>query len=149
MKAKTIIGLALIVGFASLLLLSFGEQVGGYMTFDEAQAAGTEVHVVGDWAAEQPVQYDRAQNLFTFYMKDEAGAVRQVRYANPKPANFEDAEQIVVQGQIREGGAFHADNILVKCPSKYNDGQGIREARSAQETQPEARQQPAQPVSTP
>lgn len=130
MKPKTIIGLVLMVGFAALLFLNFGEQVGGYMTFDEAEAAGAKAHVVGTWAEEEPMQYDRTQNLFTFHMQDEAGAVREVRYTNPKPANFEEAEQLVVQGRV-ENGAFVADHILVKCPSKYNDERGLQEASAS------------------
>ncbi len=134
MKPKTIIGLVLIAGFASLLFLSFGEQVGGYMSFSEAEAASAqsssaEMHVVGNWVRERPVSYDRARNVFTFYMEDEAGAVRQVRYADPKPANFENAEQVVVQGRMA-GEAFRAEHILVKCPSKYNSARGLQEANA-------------------
>ncbi len=132
MKPKTIVGLVLMAGFASLLFLSFGEQVGGYMNFAEAEAAGAKVHVVGNWVRSEPLRYDRAANVFTFAMEDEAGHVRTVRYANPKPANFEDAEQLVVEGRMKalSGGApaFEADHILVKCPSKYNDARGIQEA---------------------
>jgi len=52
------------------------------------------------------------------------GVVRQVVYPNPKPANFEDAEQVVVNGRM-EGDVFVAEHILVKCPSKYNDERGL------------------------
>lgn len=130
MKPKTIIGLVLMVGFAALLFLNFGEQVGGYMTFEEVEASNAKAHVVGTWAEEEPMRYDREQNLFTFHMEDEAGAVREVRYTNPKPANFEEAEQLVVQGRA-EDGTFVADHILVKCPSKYNDERGLQEASAA------------------
>lgn len=129
MKPKTIIGLVVMVGFGGLLFLNFGQQVGGYMSFEEAEAAGTAVHVVGTWAKSRPIDYNPTQNVFTFHMRDETGTVRQVRYAGPKPANFVEAEQIVVQGHI-EDGAFAAEHILVKCPSKYNDAQGIRNARA-------------------
>ena len=47
-----------------------------------------------------------------------------VRYSNPKPANFEDADQLVIEG-YSAGDHFVAENILVKCPSKYNDGRGL------------------------
>jgi cytochrome c-type biogenesis protein CcmE len=124
MKPKTIIGLVLIVGFSALLFLNFGQQVGGYMNFAEAEETGAHAHVVGNWAPEQGMNYDREQNLFTFYMKDDAGQVRQVQYPNPKPANFEDAEQLVVQGYT-QGDVFVAEHILVKCPSKYNDARGL------------------------
>ena len=74
MKLKTIIGLAAMATFGSLLLLSFGEQVGGYMNFTQAEASGNKAHVVGTWADDQPMHYDRADNVFTFHMRDETGA---------------------------------------------------------------------------
>ncbi|MEF8817382.1 MAG: cytochrome c maturation protein CcmE [Salinibacter sp.] len=134
MKWKTIFGLAAMIGFGTLLFVNFGSQVGGYMNFDQAARTGATAHVVGTWAEERPTSYDRTQNVFTFYMRDEDGTVRKVRYNNPKPANFEEAEQVVVEGRNQDG-TFVAENILVKCPSKYNDAQGLQQqaSRSAQE----------------
>ncbi len=120
MKTKTIVGLVLLIGFTSLLFLNFGQQVGGYMNFAEAEAAGARAHVVGAWLKDRPTRYDPAQNLFSFYMRDELGNVRKVHYPNPKPANFEDAERLVIDGYV-DGEVFVAEHILVKCPSKYND----------------------------
>lgn len=127
MRPKTIIGLILIVGFTSLLFMNFGQQVGGYMNFAQAEDAGTKAHVVGMWVDSGTFQYDAASNVFTFEMQDEAGNVREVRYGNPKPANFEDAEKLVIDGYA-ENGHFVAENILVKCPSKYNDAKGLDQA---------------------
>lgn len=129
MKWKTIIGFAALLGFGALLFVNFGQQVGGYMNFEEAARSGTEVHVVGTWAEERPTQYDRTRNVFTFYMRDQTGAVRKVKYNDPKPANFEEAEQVVVQGEAKDD-VFVADNILVKCPSKYNDARGLNQQAS-------------------
>lgn len=130
MKPKTIIGLILIIGFTSMLFMNFGEQVGGYMDFEEAQTTGSRAHVVGEWVKADHFQYDRGQNLFTFTMQDDKGAVRQVRYYNPKPPNFEDAEKVVVEGKM-DGTYFVAEHILVKCPSKYNDTRGMENAGAA------------------
>lgn len=124
MKPKTIVGLVLMIGFASLLLLNFGEQVGGYMDFTQAASTGAQAHVVGYWVEDQPLRYDRQRNVFSFHMRDEQGAIREVHYLNPKPANFEDAEKLVVEGSM-QGDVFVADHILVKCPSKYNDTSGL------------------------
>ncbi len=135
MKPKTIIGLVLLVGFTFLMLRSFGESVGGYMTFTEAAEQDAYAHVVGEWVQAQPTTYDREANVFSFWMKDEDGAVREVRYLNPKPANFEDAEQVVIEGRM-EGDAFTAEHILIKCPSKYNDEREFEAAEPAAPTQP-------------
>ncbi|MDA0378347.1 MAG: cytochrome c maturation protein CcmE [Bacteroidetes bacterium] len=124
MRPKTIVGLVLIVTFTSLLFMNFGRQVGGYMNFAEAEEAGTKAHVVGMWVDSGTFRYDAASNVFTFEMQDEVGNIREVRYGNPKPANFEDAEKLVIDGYA-EGGHFVAENILVKCPSKYNDARGL------------------------
>jgi len=129
MKTKTIVGLLAMVGFSALLLMNFGNQVGGYMTFEEANDTEARAHVVGTWAEDRPTQYDRSENVFTFFMRDESGTVEKVRYQNPKPANFEEAEQVVVEGRV-ERDAFVADEILVKCPSKYNNAQGLEQTAS-------------------
>ena len=132
MKLKTVIGLVLMVAFGSLLFLSFGEQVGGYMNFTQAEASGSKAHVVGTWAESQPMHYDRSSNVFMFHMQDEQGDIRRVRYTNPKPANFEEAEQLVVEGYAQDD-VFVAEHILVKCPSKYNDTQGLDDATASTE----------------
>jgi cytochrome c-type biogenesis protein CcmE len=125
MKWKSILGLIAMAGFAGLLLFNFGSQVGGYMNFEQADRTGSEAHVVGTWVEDRPTRYDRTENVFTFYMRDESGTVRKVRYPNPKPANFEQAEQVVVEGSM-SGEAFAAQHILVKCPSKYNEQKGLQ-----------------------
>lgn len=130
MKWKSILGLAAMVGFAGLLLLNFGSQVGGYMNFEEAAETGSKAHVVGTWVEDRQTRYDRRANAFTFYMRDDAGTVRKVRYPNPKPANFEQAEEVVVEGRM-EDDAFVADNILVKCPSKYNDANALEQTSAS------------------
>ena len=129
MRIKTIVALVALAGFGLLLLLSFGDQVGGYMTFEEAEVKDAHAHVVGHWVRPEDARYDRVTNLFTFYMEDEQQQERLVHYYNPKPASFEDAEQLVVQGKM-EGEIFVADKILMKCPSKYNDTRALENAAS-------------------
>ena len=51
-------------------------------------------------------------------MADEKGEEFEVIYHGVKPANLEQAEEIVVIGRF-EGATFNADQLLVKCPSKY------------------------------
>jgi cytochrome c-type biogenesis protein CcmE len=129
MKLKTIIGLVVMAGFAGLLFLNFGSQVGGYMSFDQAASSDAKAHVVGTWVEDMPTEYDRSANVFTFHMRDQNGNIQRVRYANPKPANFEDATEIVVEGYA-QNEAFVAEHILVKCPSKYNETKGLQQTAS-------------------
>ena len=124
MNKKTIIGIVLMVGFGSLLFFSFGEQVGGYMNIDQATESGSRAHVVGKWVESEHYEYNPDSNEFSFLMEDDTGAMMRVVYHNPKPANFEDAESVVVEGQMN-GEVFEAEHILVKCPSKYNDTRSL------------------------
>lgn len=124
MRIKTILGIAFIVVFGVMVVSSFGRQVAGYENFTQAAENGRRAHVVGAWLTARPAAYDPSSNEFSFWMRDEIGGVHQVVYSNPKPANFEDAERVVVDGQM-EGDIFVAEHILVKCPSKYNDARGL------------------------
>ena len=60
-------------------------------------------------------------DLFTFFMVDNKGEEKKVLLHKSKPQDFERSEQIVLIGKA-QGGEFHADEILMKCPSKYNEG---------------------------
>lgn len=132
MRPTTLLGIAFVGIFGFLVVTSFGNQVSGWETFDDAAESGRKAHVVGTWLRDAPTSYDPDRNVFTFVMADTSGTTRSVVYANPKPANFEDAERVVVQGRMTTGAAgevFEAEHILVKCPSKYNDGREFEDAQ--------------------
>ncbi len=127
MRPKTLIGLLFVGVFGFFVVTSFSAQVSGYETFSQAAENGRRAHVVGTWVEDAPTTYDPDRNVFSFVMADADGLQHRVEYADPKPANFEDAEQVVVEGQMA-GDAFAADHILVKCPSKYNDAREFETA---------------------
>lgn len=118
MKPKLIIGLIAIVGFTSLLMYNFGNSISTYVDFE--QAGGMEsAHVVGTWDDSREYGFSMADKQFTFHMKDDAGNVRRVVFPKPKPNNFEEADRLVVIGSM-QNGVFYANDMLMKCPSKYN-----------------------------
>jgi cytochrome c-type biogenesis protein CcmE len=65
-------------------------------------------------------RYDMQKNLFVFHIKDENGVSVKVVYDGVKPGNFDQASHVVCVGKY-ENGAFHAKQLLVKCPSKYQE----------------------------
>ena len=119
MKPKVIVGVIAIVAFTSLLMYNFGNSISTYTNFEEA-ADRTSAHVVGSWEAEKPYGFSMESKQFKFHMRDEQGNVRKVVYNKPKPNNFEQAERLVVIGSLK-GDTFYADEMLMKCPSKYNN----------------------------
>ena len=61
---------------------------------------------------------------FLFSMIDNKGVVKQVVLHKSKPQDFEKSEQIVLIGKMKDGN-FHANDILMKCPSKYNEAKQV------------------------
>ncbi len=119
MKPKLIIGIIAIVGFTSLLMYNFGNSISTYVNFE--QASGMEgAHVVGTLDDSQDYGFSMETKQFSFYMEDEAGNVRRVIYPKNKPNNFEEADKLVVIGKM-QNGVFYANEMLMKCPSKYNN----------------------------
>jgi cytochrome c-type biogenesis protein CcmE len=57
---------------------------------------------------------------FSFYLIDNKGSTKQVVLHKSKPQDFDKSEQIVLIGKM-QNDVFHANDILLKCPSKYND----------------------------
>ena len=119
MKPKLIIGVISIVAFTSLLMYNFGNSISTYVNFEEA-ADRSNSHVIGTWDSSQDHGFSRETMQFSFHMKDQDGNVRRVVYPRPKPNNFEQATQLVVIGEMRNN-VFHASEMLMKCPSKYNE----------------------------
>ncbi len=59
---------------------------------------------------------------FTFDLQDTTGKMVKVVYSQAKPSNFEQAISIVAIGHYDASQqAFIADELLVKCPSKYQE----------------------------
>lgn len=123
MKPKLILGVGAVVLFTSLLMYNFGTSISTYVTFEEA-AHRANSHVVGVWDDSHEYGFSRETMRFSFHMKDQEGTVRRVVYPRPKPNNFEQATQLVVIGEMREN-IFYASDMLMKCPSKYNDASEI------------------------
>ncbi len=45
----------------------------------------------------------------------------QVVYVGPKPDLLKDEAQAIMTGRLGEDGTFYADELLLKCPTKYED----------------------------
>lgn len=123
MKKIHILGI-IIIAIAIGAILTTLNSTSTYASFREAsQSPESEFHVVGKLDKDKEIVYDPKTdaNIFTFYMKDNAGDEKKVILHKNKPQDFERSEQIVLIGKV-EGDEFHASDILMKCPSKYNDG---------------------------
>jgi cytochrome c-type biogenesis protein CcmE len=131
MKKSHLIAI-LIVAVAIGLLITASKDVTTYANFTQAAKNNAPVKLVGQLVKDRPVEYnpEKNANLLAFYLKDDAGEVRQVVLKAAKPQDFERSEQIVLTGQM-EGDVFQASDMLLKCPSKYKDQEVyVREKKS-------------------
>lgn len=122
MKKIHIVGIIVIAVAIGVILTSL-KSSSTYADFNEAIAnPDKEFHVVGKLQKSQPMIYDPKVNPdeFIFTLIDNKGVEKQVVLHKSKPQDFERSEQIVIIGKMI-GEQFHANDILMKCPSKYND----------------------------
>jgi cytochrome c-type biogenesis protein CcmE len=58
------------------------------------------------------------EQYLSFRLRDAKGEVLPVEYKGVIPGNFDQATSIVAIGRYTDG-KFAAEQLLVKCPSKY------------------------------
>jgi len=95
---------------------------------------GIEFKVSGTLDADHPVVYDPLLDVAEtrFHMRDKDGEVQEVLLRKAKPTGLEQSESIDLYGKVVDG-EFIATDMLMKCPSKYNE-----ESHSLAEAVPEA-----------
>ena len=131
MKASYIILLVVIAVAVTIIFASTGS-ASQYVDFAQAEKMAAEgddemVHVVGGLLKDASGEYVGMvynpgvdPNHFEFMLTDTKGKTQKVLFFEPKPQDFEKAEQIVIIGHAK-AGVFVANKILMKCPSKYED----------------------------
>ncbi len=149
-RTKFIIGGVLILAAVVYLIVSSTQASAEYfMTIDELKAQGQSVAgkslrisgaVVGD-----TIQYDPKTLTLTFDVAnvpadnnliDAQGGLAavlhaavidpnrsriKITYTGPKPDLLKNEAQAIMTGQLGADGVFHADELLLKCPTKYQN----------------------------
>lgn len=122
-------GIALLLIFGGFTVTKFASAVTPYVDYDAARATERTVQVAGG-LLQGSSSYDTDSGRLHFTLVDTENAAAQisVRYEGLKPANFEDAVSIVAIGRFDQATEqFAADELLVKCPSKYQGIEGYEE----------------------
>jgi cytochrome c-type biogenesis protein CcmE len=135
MKKSHIIALA-IIAVAIVIIISTVGDASTYVGFREAENVAKEgssksMHVVGTLKKDAFGNYAGMiyepsidPNHFEFTMIDSLNYESKVVYNQPKPADLDKSEKLVVVGRMDlENKCFKAEQILLKCPSKYNNNE--------------------------
>ena len=129
MKKSHIIGIV-VIAIAVFVIISTAGDASTYVNFDEARAlsasgSNKKVHVVGQLKKDEQgeiVGVEPGENKLTvtFLMVDNNQQTNKVFYNKPMPPDLKQSEQVVVIGQFKND-TFYANQILLKCPSKYEE----------------------------
>lgn len=119
-----------IIAVAIVVVISTASDVSSYVTFQEAKVMAqngkdADIHVVGELKKDdkgEVVGIEKSDDLlsFSFLMVDANGMEQKVYYNEPMPQDFTKSEQVVIIGSYVDQ-YFVADQILLKCPSKYQE----------------------------
>lgn len=123
MKRSQIVILVAVIAAMGFVISSISDS-STYADFSEAFAhTGEEYHVVGQLNKEAEIIYAPEVNptLTEFSLVDNNGEIKRVKLYKAKPQDFERSESIVLIGEAKADGYFHANDLLMKCPSKYNE----------------------------
>jgi cytochrome c-type biogenesis protein CcmE len=149
-RLKFIIGgLLIIIAIGYLIISSTKANAQYFFTIDELKSRGQSVvgqnvrisgAVVGD-----SIQYDPQTLALSFTIANVPADNKQIEaqgglatvlheavadptrtrmqtiYLGPKPDLLRDEAQAIMTGHIGEDGVFYADELLLKCPTKYEE----------------------------
>ena len=116
---RKVLLVVMLVGFVAYAGLNLAESVTPYVSIAEARSSTSGVQVKGLLDKNfSPVQ---TCDEFTFSLRDEnTGETMRVKFDGIKPDQFDEAYHIVAVGKFDSSDeSFHAQKLLIKCPSKY------------------------------
>jgi len=149
-KTKFVIaGLLIVVAVVCLIVSTTGSTAHYFLTIEELQAMGNEANsrnitvsgavlgdtIVYDSSAPQvtftvvqipgdPKEVERAGGLAKVLhvaVSDPNAPRLEVVYDDVKPDLLQHEAQAIMRGQLGDDGRFHADDVLLKCPTRYEE----------------------------
>ncbi|RPI82040.1 MAG: cytochrome c maturation protein CcmE [Chloroflexi bacterium] len=147
-RGKFIIGgLLIFAAVIYLIISSTSANAQFFMTVDELMTKGSEgrqVRVSGAVIGDS-IQYDSQTLTLTFTVANVPGDNKEIEaqgglaqvlheavtdpqrtrmqavYVGPKPDLLQHEAQAIMTGQLGEDGVFYAEELLLKCPTKYEE----------------------------
>jgi cytochrome c-type biogenesis protein CcmE len=125
MKRTEIILIILVAIVASIIIATFTSS-NENLSFNEAKTKiGDRVKVTGTFDKTSGFIYEpeKNPNRTVFFVIDKENVKNEVELIQKdgKPMGLEQSESVTMEGSMGEDGIFHADFVLLKCPSKYNE----------------------------
>ena len=118
-----------VIAIAIAIIISTNDNASQYVDFETASTISESVHVVGTLPRDSQghivgIEYNplKDPNFIAFQLIDEKQKEFTVVCFNPPTSmtDFKRSEKVVVNGSVKDN-QFVADEILLKCPSKYEN----------------------------
>jgi cytochrome c-type biogenesis protein CcmE len=117
-------GVVVAVVIGVLIATSFSGSTSDYLTVAEVKALGpdqTRDSRVSGAIVPDSVEWNTRELHLTFAVEDETGQL-DISYHGPQPDMLVDAVEAVVVGKYDPTAqVFEAEELLMKCPSKYEE----------------------------
>ena len=142
-------GILIVAAVVYLLISSTGSTAQYFLTVDELLVKGDEILdrnvTVSGAVLGETIEYDAMGPLVTFIIAHVPGDPKEVElagglaqvlhnavmdpdaqtlevvYDSVKPDLLQNEAQAIVRGQLGEDGRFYADELLLKCPTRYEE----------------------------
>jgi cytochrome c-type biogenesis protein CcmE len=117
-------GLVVAAVIGVLIATSFSGSTSDYLSIAEVKALAADQardsRVAGE-IVPNSVDWNTRELHLTFVIQDETGTL-PISYHGPQPDMLVDAVEAVAIGKYNPAGqVFEADELLMKCPSKYEE----------------------------
>ena len=119
-------GIVVVVVIGVLIATSFSGSTSDYVTVAEVKALGADQtrdsRVAGEIVPDS-VEWNTRDLHLTFQIEDQTGKLA-ISYFGPQPDMLVDAVEAVAIGKYDPANQlFEAEELLMKCPSKYEEKQ--------------------------
>jgi cytochrome c-type biogenesis protein CcmE len=125
-KIKFIVGgVVIVLAIAYLIYTGIQSSSAYFLTVGELQAqsvamAGRTVRVSGMVDADT-IAFNNKDLILDFEIMGEGGERLPVTFKGPKPDQMREGAEAIVEGKF-DGNNFDAQTLLLKCPSRYEEG---------------------------
>jgi len=115
-------GVVIVIVVGWLLYTSIGSATAPYVTVTDLLAEGPSDRIVRatGTVVGETIIWDEEELVLRFDISDDGGAI-SIDYHGVRPDLLEDGTEAVVEGRYQGEGRFAAAEILLKCPSKYEE----------------------------
>ena len=125
-KTKFIVG-GVVIALAIVYLIYTGVQstAAYFLTVDELYAKGEAMHNrtvrVSGKVDEATIDFNNRDLILAFDVTSESGEHLHVIFNGPKPDQMRAGADAILEGKY-DGQTFTAQSLLLKCPSRYEEG---------------------------